>query len=93
MTEITGASTLVRNPELLSVEMDGDLVMMSIESGNYFGVSGIGPSIWNFLETPKQFDEVVNEIVENFEVEPELAAIDLHKFVAKLAENGMIEVS
>ena len=93
MTEITGASTLVRNPELLSVEMDGDLVMMSIESGNYFGVSGIGPSIWSFLETPKQFDEVVNEIVENFEVEPELAAADLHKFVAEMAQNGMIEVS
>lgn len=93
MTEITDASTLRRNPELLSVEMDGDLVMMSIETGNYFGVSGIGPSIWHFLETPKRFDEIVDEIVENFEVEPDIAAADLRAFVASMAKNGMIEVS
>ncbi len=93
MIELTGASTLRRNPELLSVEMDGDLVMMSIESGNYFGVSGIGPTVWNFLETSKQFDQVVDEIVENFEVEPGIAAADLRKFVENLAEHGMIEVS
>lgn len=92
MSEITGATVLRRNPELLSVEMDGDLVMMSIETGSYFGVSGIGPSIWEFLENPRKFDEVVDEICENFEVDPDTAAADLHIFVARLAENGMVEI-
>lgn len=92
MTEITGASVIRRNPDLLSVEMDGDLVMMSIETGNYFGVSGIGPTVWEFLEDPRRFDDIVAEICDNFEVERETASADLRVFVASLAENGMVEV-
>lgn len=93
MIEITGATTIRRNPELLSVEMDGDLVMMSIESGNYFGVSGVGPTIWEFLESPKNFDQIVAEICASFEVDAPVASADLRKFLDNLAENGMIEVS
>lgn len=92
MTEFVASTILRRNPQLLSVEMDGDLVMMSIETGNYFGVSGIGPVIWEFLETPKSFAQVVNEICDKFEVEPDKASEDLVQFAAKLADNGMIEV-
>ena len=32
-----------RNPNLVAAEMDGDMVMMSIEHGTYFGLTGIGP--------------------------------------------------
>jgi hypothetical protein len=93
MTQINQASTVCRNPDLLSVEMDGDLVMMSIDSGNYFGVGGIGPHIWNLIETPKGFDELVGSICAEFAVDADTASADLRTFLGKLSENGMIEVT
>lgn len=82
-----------RNPDLLSVDMDGDLVMMSIETGSYFGVSGIGPFIWELIETPRGIAEMVDAICGEFEVDPETASADLAGFLGQLSDNGMIEVS
>ena len=93
MQSIGLESSICRNPELLSVEMDGDLVMMSIESGNYFGVSGIGPQIWQLIETPRRVAELAEAICAEFEVDTETATADLKLFLGKLSENGMIEVS
>ena len=93
MSQIDDSKSYCRNADLLSVEMDGDLVMMSIDSGNYYGVSGIGPRIWELLESPRGFGELVDGICDEFEVDSETAASDLKAFLAKLSENGMIEVS
>jgi Coenzyme PQQ synthesis protein D (PqqD) len=93
MSQLENSKSYCRNADLLSVEMDGDLVMMSIESGNYFGVSGIGPRIWELLESPRRFDALVESVVAEYEVDAETAASDLTTFLGKLEENGMIEVS
>lgn len=93
MQEIDPSSKFRRNSELLSVEMDGDLVMMSIESGTYFGVSGVGPHIWQLIESPKQMGELVESICAEFEVDSATATADLRDFLGKLLENGMVEVS
>lgn len=93
MQKIGPESSIRRNPELLSVEMDGDLVMMSIESGNYFGVSGIGPHIWQLMETPRSLAELVESVCSEFEVDSATASADLLGFLGELSQNGMIEVS
>lgn len=48
-----------RNPNLVAADMDGDMVMMSIEHGTYFGLTGIAPQIWAALEQPKTASELV----------------------------------
>lgn len=93
MAELDEAGTYCRNQELLSVEMDGDLVMMSIESGNYFGVSGIGPFIWQLIETPQSFGGLVEAICAEFEVDAETASVDLRSFLEALSENEMVKAS
>ena len=93
MSHIDTESSIRRNPDLLSVEMDGDLVMMSIESGNYFGVSGIGPFIWDLIENYIKFDELVVAVCGEFEVDRGTAIVDLQSFLAQLSEQGIIEVS
>jgi hypothetical protein len=90
---VLGDSRYCRNQNLLSVEMDGDLVMMSIETGNYFGVSGIGPFIWESIETPKTFNDLIDTICAEFEVDSVTAAEDLRAFLEELVGHGMADVS
>ena len=82
-----------RNPDLLAVDMDGDLVMMSIERGNYYGVGGIGPHLWRLLEAPRSRAELVDEICREFEVDEATAGADLERFIADLAAHGLVTVS
>ena len=93
MTAIDETRTYFRKPDLLSVDMDGDLVMMSIETGNYFGVSGVGPFIWGLLETPHGLEQLVGAVCAEFEVDEATASADIAKFLGDLSENGMIEAA
>ena len=81
-----------RNPDLLAVEMDGDLVMMSVERGEYFGVAGIGTRIWELLEQPHTFDALVDTLCGEYEVSDETCRADAAGFLDQLAANAMILV-
>lgn len=93
MTGADATKKYSRNPDLLSVDMDGDLVMMSIETGNYFGVSGVGPFIWGLLERPHSQGELVEAVCDEFEVDAATASADIALFLGNLSENGMVEAA
>ena len=73
--------------------MDGDLVMMSIERGNYYGVGGIGPYVWQLLETPRTTAELIDDICQEFEVDQITALADVESFLADLVGHGLVTVS
>ena len=46
---MTPDTLLVRNPELISTDMNGDTVVMDMDIDTYFGVGGVGTRIWEQL--------------------------------------------
>jgi hypothetical protein len=93
MTPLTMSSHLVRVPDLLSADMDGDLVMMSVESGEYYGVGGVGPRIWELLEQPITVDAIVAVICAEFEVEETRCREDVLTFARQLVETGLVRLA
>jgi len=82
-----------RKPDFLSVEMDGELVMMSIESGDYFGTSGAGPFIWELLEYPHNISELTDAVCAEFDVDNATAREHIEGYIAELSEQGIVEIS
>ena len=48
-TELNLDSIIKRNPEMVSSDMDGETVMMSMENGEYYGLDPIGSRIWELI--------------------------------------------
>ncbi len=90
MTDLTPDTALIRNPELVAAEMDGDLVMMSIDNGEYYGVGGVGPRIWELLESPRTVEQITAAIVEEFEVEADSCREDMLGFIRQLLDMGLV---
>jgi hypothetical protein len=44
MTPLNFITLITRKPNLVAADIDGDLVM-SIEQGEYFGITGVGPRV------------------------------------------------
>ena len=80
----------VRHPDLVAADMDGDLVMMSIENGEYYGVGGVGPRVWELLEQPVTLGQIVATISEEFEVEEHGCYEDMLGFVRQLFDMGLV---
>lgn len=81
----------IRSADLVTTEMDGDLVALSLSRGSYFGMSGIGPRLWELLEEPRDLDELVTLVCAEFAVDPVTARADIVSFLVELHENRLLE--
>jgi len=91
--KITIESKVQRNPEMVSGNMDGEVVMLSIQRGEYFGLDKIGSRIWELIENPRSIEEIKAILLEEYEVDEETCLIDLIEFLEDLQNKGLIIVN
>ena len=82
-----------RNPDLIGANIDDELVMMSVDRGQYYGLGGVGPRVWELIEQPSTLDELVERILEEFDVEPDVCERDMRKFLEQMQQLGLVERS
>ena len=80
-----------RNADILAASVDGELVMMSIQAGNYYSIGGIGMVIWELLDQPRTLDELVDAVVADYDVERERCAADVAAFLDEILGLNLIE--
>jgi len=74
-------------------EVDGEMVLLDMESENYFGLDEVGTAIWQAMQEYGSLQEVFNNLLEQYDVEAEVLEHDLSDFVGKLVESGLVEVT
>lgn len=90
MSTLTLATQVVRNPDLISTDMDGETVMMSIERGEYYGIGGVGKRAWELLAQPIRLQDLCQTICSEFEVDESRCQSDMLAFVSDLLQNGIV---
>jgi len=74
-------------------EVDGEMVLLDMESENYFGLDEVGTSIWQAMQDDDgDLDKVFAALLAQYEVPEAVLKSDLFNFVEKLQESGLIEV-
>jgi hypothetical protein len=92
-TACTLDTRIVRNPDLVTAPMDGDIVMLSISKGNYYGINPVGVQVWEWLDRPKSLRELAQSMVQVYEVDQTTAESDLQRFVARLLQEDIVQVA
>jgi len=73
-------------------EVDGEMVLLDMESENYFGLDEVGTAIWQAMQEKETLKEVLDVLLEQYEVEEEMLENDLSDFLGKLVESGLVKV-
>ncbi len=73
-------------------EVDGEMVLLDMESENYFGLDEVGTAIWQAMQEKETLKDVFDLLSEQYEVEAEMLENDLSVFVGKLVESGLVKV-
>ena len=74
----------------LAAKVGDELVMMSAEKGNYIGLSEVGARIWELIETPQEVDAVCAQLIDEFEVAPDVCRTEVETFLNELVKHGAI---
>ena len=72
-------------------EVDGEMVLLDMDSENYFGLDSVGTDIWQAMQEKENLKEVLEELLKQYDVDEEVLEKDLLDFVVQLKENGLIE--
>ena len=84
--------TVVRTSDLLSTTIDGQVVITSVEKGNYIGLEGAGNRLWSLIEYPIRISRLCDALQAEFDVFPEQCKADVISFMEKLRDNGLVEI-
>lgn len=74
----------------LSTDIDGESVIMDLATGNYSSFNPVGSLIWNELHEGNGFSQVLESILDRFEVDEEVAQKELLEFLDLLFEKKLI---
>jgi hypothetical protein len=83
-------SVISRNPEIIHSAMDGEVVMMSVDQGLFFGIDTIGAHIWNLLENPIKVGDLIEKLVASYDVEPSVCENDTLLFLNDMLDKKVI---
>jgi hypothetical protein len=76
---------------IVSRELNGETVILNLETGNYFGLNNVGARIWKGLTEGKTREEICNAVTEEFEVSEADAAADLDHLIGQMRAQGLVE--
>src|SRR5437764_8396562 len=92
LASIADATVISRSPGVLAAEVDGEIVMMSIEQGRYFGLDDIASDIWRRLETPMTFAALVDSLAADYDADRETIAGDVRVLLEKMAAQDAVRL-
>jgi hypothetical protein len=71
---------------------DGDVAILNLRDGVYYGLNPIGGRIWSLIQEPRSVAEVMDILLQEYEVEPEQCTREVTALLQGLLTRGLIEV-
>ncbi len=91
-SDLSGDAIVVRNEGLLSAEVDGDLVAMSVQRGMCYGLNAVGTRIWALIAEPRSVDDLCAQLRQEFDVDEDECRRDVVDLLEELCTEGLATV-
>ena len=79
-------------PHVLIRQLDGESVLLNLESERYFGLDATGTRMWELVTSQPCIALALEKLQEEYEVEPEVLQSHLTQLLSGLVENGLLQV-
>jgi hypothetical protein len=83
---------LVAVPEQVSTDLSGEVVILSMRSGNYFSLDAVGATAWRLMQAPRTLKDIRDAILLEYEVDEERCTRDLIELVIQLTRAELVKV-
>jgi hypothetical protein len=90
MADINLETKLSIPPQVMSRLVEDETVLLDLASGLYFGLEGVGQTIWESLSSGQSLSETVATITAEYDVDETQAEADVVAFAGELVERGLL---
>lgn len=89
---LPGDTVVVRTEGLLTAEVDGELMAMSIEQGVCYGLDRVGTRVWALIAAPRSVDSLCEALLQEFDVDAEKCRREVVELLQDLRAEGLASV-
>jgi len=72
-------------------ELEGEMVLLNLATGVYFGLDAVGTRIWALIEAHRSTKEIVATLTGEYAVDGDTCGADLARFLETLRDNALVE--
>ncbi len=83
----------INDENVVARELEGEAVMLNLESGVYFGLDEVGTRIWALIQEHGSLRKVFEAMQREYDVAPATLEKDLLRLVEELQGKGLVTVS
>jgi hypothetical protein len=82
----------VRGGPVVHELIEGEIIVINLDSGDYFSLTGLAAELWQLMLEPAPLSSLVQLVAAQPEASPEAAGYTAATFVRHLLEHGLILV-
>ncbi|MDB6130441.1 MAG: hypothetical protein JWM04_1548 [Verrucomicrobiales bacterium] len=89
---LTLDTKVVADKDQLSTELNGQSVIMNVDTGTYYSLNPVGSVIWRVIQEPATLRQVSDQVIAEFDVDAVRAQADVIKLVQDLVASKLAQV-
>ena len=90
MTDMNSKVTL--SDQVMFRDLGGEMVLLNIETGKYYGLDEVGARMWALLEEHGVLQAAFDAMLDEYDVSEEQLQADLIRLVDKLADHQLVMI-
>lgn len=83
-------SVFGRRDRVMVQQVEGESVLLDIDSGEYFSLNAVGGRVWELTDGARSVGGIIATICAEYDVDPDIASRDTGELIDSLAEAGLV---
>lgn len=80
----------LQNPKVLCQWLDGETVLLNLESERYYGLDRVGTRLWQLLRETDSVEATVQKMLTEFDVAETVLRGDVARWLSELLAAGLL---
>jgi hypothetical protein len=86
------SSTVVASQQQISCDVADEAVLLSVQSGEYYGLNPVAASIWRLIQKPSALADIREALLQEYgDVSPEQCNREILAFLDQMLALGLVE--
>lgn len=91
-TDLTTASVVAHNDNILHADIDQEVVALSVTSGTCYGLNTVGSRIWHLIASPVRVGDLCDALQKEFDVDHDTCEREVLDLLKEALAEGMIKI-
>ena len=91
MVEVTLDNRVAIPESVIAREVDGETVLLNLDTGIYFGLDAVGTAIWRAIQEDGRLLHAAEALEREYDVDPAAAREDLLRLIGEMLAKGLLQ--